>query len=41
MMRCEILQDELANHNLVLPVKLHSHAFFEVIYCLLNGCQQE
>jgi hypothetical protein len=23
-MRCEILQDELANHNLVLPVKLHS-----------------
>jgi hypothetical protein len=44
MMRCEILQDELANYNLVLPVKLHSfwnRASFEVIYCLLNGCQQE
>jgi hypothetical protein len=33
MMRCEILQDELANHNLVLPVKLHSSSKS----CILRG----
>jgi hypothetical protein len=41
VMRCEILQNELANHNLSNYTISQNHAFFEVIYCLLNGCQQE